>query len=74
MGMDADFIVLDRDPHEAANEAIESLADIKVLKTFRLGKQVYDRDTYRPVRKRTLPGALLAIGAGKIAKLFKGKV
>ena len=74
MGMDADFIVLDRDPHEAAREAVESLADIKVLKTFRLGKQVYDRDTYRPVRKRTLPGALLAIGAGKIAKLFKGKV
>ena len=72
-GMDADFVVLDRDPYEAAQEAVESLADISVLKTFRLGKQVYDKETYRPARKRSLPGAVLAIAAKKVSGIVKRK-
>ena len=69
--MDADFVVLDQDPHDVAAESVEALADIKVLNTFRLGRMVYDRDTYKPSRKKTLPGALLSIAAGKVSKLLK---
>ncbi len=71
IGMDADFVVLDQDPHDVAAESVEALADIKVLNTFHLGRMVYDRDTYKPSRKKTLPGALLSIAAGKVSKLLK---
>ena len=66
-GMDADLVVLDRDPYEAAEESVESLSDIKVLKTFRSGVEVYDSETFRPAPKRSLPGAVAAIAAKKIA-------
>lgn len=64
-GMDADLVVLDRDPYEAAEEAVESLSDIKVLKTFRLGREVYDSETFKPTPRRSLPRAVLAIAGRK---------
>lgn len=70
-GMDADLVVLDRDPYEAAEESVESLSDIKVLKTFRSGVEVYDSETFRPAPKRSLPGAVAAIAAKKIAGAFR---
>ena len=71
VGMDADFVVLDRDPYEAVEESVEKLSDIQVLKTFRLGKMVYDKDKYKPARKKSLAGAILAIAAGKVLKPFR---
>ena len=71
VGMDADFVVLDRDPYEAAEESVEKLSDIQILKTFRLGKMVYDKDKYKPARKKSLAGAILAIAAGKVLKPFR---
>ena len=70
-GMDADLVVLDRDPYEAAEESVESLSGIKVLKTFRSGVEVYDSETFRPAPKRSLPGAVAAIAAKKIAGAFR---
>ncbi|MCR4669305.1 MAG: amidohydrolase [Clostridia bacterium] len=70
-GLDADLVVLDRDPYEAAEESVESLSDIKVLKTFRSGVEVYDSETFRPSPKRSLPGAVAAIAAKKIAGALK---
>lgn len=69
--MDADFIVLDADPYEIAEESVDSLADIKVLKTFRLGEQVYEAGKTKAAPKRSLPGAALAIGGRKISKLIR---
>ena len=70
-GMDADLVVLDRDPYEAAGESVESLSDIKVLKTFRSGVEVYDSETFRPAPKRSLPGAVAAIAAKKLASALR---
>ena len=67
-GMDADFIVLDRDPYTAAEESAESLSDIRILRTYRLGKCVYDRNTFAPAPKRSLPGIVLAVLARKLSR------
>ncbi len=65
-GMDADFLVLDRDPFEAG---IEELDDIRIEKTFRGGRLVYDAIDPAPHRKRSLPGVLFAIAGRKIGFL-----
>ena len=72
-GLDADLVVLDRDPYEAAEEDVHALSEIKVLKTFRLGREVYDCETFRPTAKRSLAGAVLAIAGQKMKKLISSR-
>ena len=62
-GTDADFIVLDRYPFVAAAEELD---DIRIEKTFRGGRLIYDADDPAPHRKRSLPGVLLAAAGKKL--------
>ena len=67
-GMDADLIVLDKDPYTVSTE---ELSDIVVEKTFRLGREVYDKDTYKPLRKKSLPAVLAKVAGKKVGKPFR---
>ena len=67
-GLDADFIVLDQDPYAVETDALDG---IKIEKTFRGGRCVFDAEDRKPHKKRSLPGVLLRI-AGKKLRLPVG--
>ena len=67
-GMDADFIVTDRDPYQVTTE---ELSDIRIMKTFRSGRKVYDRDAFLPTRKRSLAVVLMNVALKKVGSLFR---
>ncbi len=65
-GLDADLIVLDRDPYKAA--APEELSDIRILRTFARGREVYNAGRPEPEKNTSLAGLLLKLAAAKIGR------
>ena len=62
-GLDADLVVLDRDPFTAETEA---LSDIKILMTFARGKTVFDVRRPETEKNDSLAKLLLRLAAAKL--------
>ena len=66
-GMDADLVVLDRDPYETP---VEELSAIRIERTFRAGREIYRFDA--PDRKaRSAAGMIGTLIARKIGRIFR---
>ena len=66
-GRDADLVVLDKDPYEVP---AAELSGIKILKTFRAGREIYDCEK-KNEKEYSVPGMIAGLIGKKTAGIFK---